>query len=195
MVRTALKKLHHTPYSIFLVLLIISALVSLSALRHNNQTMIDLRADVFAADQAGGDVNGTLNKLREYVYGHMNTDLSSGGNAIKPPIQLKYTYERLLEAQQQSAGNSQVYTDAQSYCQALIPASVSISGRGRISCVQDYVVNHGVHPTSIPTGLYEFDFVSPTWSPDFAGWSLVVTILLLLGFVWTFLFQKVLKQA
>ena len=191
MVKGLFKKIHQLPYSVFLTLFIAGLVLSVGALRHNNQTMIQLRAEVFAADQADGDVNAALNNLREYVYSHMNTDLSSGGNAIKPPIQLKYTYERLLESQQQAASNSKVYNDAQTYCQEKIPASVSISGRGRIACVQDYVVNHGVNPSSIPTGLYEFDFVSPVWSPDLAGWSLVFTALMFLGFAWTFLFQFV----
>lgn len=188
-----LAKINKVPYSVFLALFIISAFIAVGVLRHNNQTMIQLRADVYAADQAGGDVNNTLNKLREFVYGHMNTNLSSGGNAIKPPIQLKYTYERLLEAQQQKgATTSQIYTDAQNYCQGQIPAGVS--GRGRVPCVQDYVTSHGVKTTPIPTGLYQFDFISPAWSPDLAGWSLVITALMGLGFVWTFIFQYFSKR-
>lgn len=182
-------KFWRVPYRVFLALLIVSGVVAIYALRHNNQTMVKLRAEVYAADQAGGDVNGALNKLREYVYGHMNTDLSSGGNAIKPPIQLKYAYERLLDAQQQTAAanNSQIYTQAQTYCQGQVPAG--FSGRGRVPCVQDYVTSHGVKTTPIPTGLYQFDFVSPAWSPDLAGWSLAVTALMGLGFTASFLIQ------
>ena len=183
MVRKIITKLQRVPYIVFLGLFIISGIVAVYGLRHNNQTMVKLRSEVYATDQAGGDVNGALNKLREYVYGHMNTNLSSGGNAIKPPIQLKYTYERLLEAQQQTAAasNSQIYTEAQNYCQGLVPAGVS--GRGRVPCVQDYVTSHGVKTSPIPTGLYQFDFVSPTWSPDFAGWSLLITAILFLAYV------------
>ncbi|MBI2009533.1 hypothetical protein HYS84_03990 [Candidatus Saccharibacteria bacterium] len=189
MLRKIVTSLHRVPYTIFLALFIIAAIVMIYALRQNNQTMVKLRAEVYAADQADGDVNSALNKLREYVYGHMNTDLSSGGNAIKPPIQLKYTYERLLEAEQQKAieSNSKIYTDAQNYCQALMPAGTS--GRGRIPCVQDYVTSRGVKTTPIPTGLYQFDFISPTWSPDLAGWSLVVAGLMLLAAVASFLMR------
>ena len=191
-----ISKIYKVPYGVFLALFVISGIVAVYGLRHNNQTMVQLRSEVYATDQAGGDVNGALNTLREYVYGHMNTNLSSGGNAIKPPIQLKYTYERLLEAQQQTASTSsgQIYTDAQAYCQAQIPANVSISGRGRIACVQDYVTGHGVKTTPIPTGLYQFDFVSPTWSPDLAGWSLVISGLTGLGFVASFMIQFLTKR-
>jgi len=186
-VKKLLSIIHRVPYSVFLVFFIITGITAIYALRANNQTMVKLRAEVYATDQAAGDVNGALNNLREYVYGHMNTNLSSGSNAIKPPIQLKYTYERLLEAEQQTnaSSNSQIYTDAQNYCQALVPAGAS--GRGRIPCVQDYVTSRGVKTTPIPTGLYQFDFVSPTWSPDLAGWSIVFAGLALGGFSYTFL--------
>ncbi len=189
-------KVRQVPYTVFLVLFIVSAAVSIYTLRHNNQTMVKLRAGVYAADQASGDVNGALKNLREYVYGHMNTSLSSGGNAIKPPIQLKYTYERLLDAQQQkvSVSSGQIYTDAQVYCQAQIPANVSISGRGRIACVQDYVTSHGVKIPPIPTGLYQFDFISPAWSPDLAGWSLVAAALAGLGFIASFCLRLLTKR-
>lgn len=188
------KKIFKLPYGVFLVLFVISGVVAISALRHNNQTMVQLRSEVYATDQSGGDINSALNNLRKYVYGHMNTDLSSGGNAIKPPIQLKYTYERLLEAQQQTAAssNSRIYTEAQTYCQTQVPAG--FSGRGRVPCVQDYVTSHGVKTPPIPTGLYQFDFVSPSWSPDLAGWSLVVTALMGLGFASSFLIQLLTKR-
>lgn len=194
MVRKILAKFHRVPYNVFLTLFIISVIVAVGALRHNNQTMVNLRSEVYATDQSGGDVNSALNNLREYIYGHMNTNLSSGGNAIKPPIQLKYTYERLLESQQQTAAasNSQIYTEAQNYCQGQVPAG--ISGRGRVPCVQDYVTNHGVKTTPIPTGLYQFDFISPAWSPDLAGWSLVITALTGLGFIASFLIQFLTKR-
>ena len=179
--------IHRVPYSVFLVFFIITGITAIYALRANNQTMVKLRAEVYATDQAAGDVNGALNNLREYVYGHMNTNLSSGSNAIKPPIQLKYTYERLLEAEQQTnaSSSSQIYTDAQNYCQARFPAG--FSGSGRIPCVQDYVTSRGVKTTPIPTGLYQFDFISPTWSPDLAGWSTVLAGLALGGFIYIFL--------
>lgn len=194
--KNVISKLYKVPSQVFLALFVVSAIMAVYGLRHNNQTMVNLRSEVYATDQAGGDVNRALNTLRKYVYSNMNTNLSSGGNAIKPPIQLKYTYERLLETQQQTASTNsgQIYTDAQAYCQALIPANVSISGRGRIACVQDYVTSHGVKTTPIPTGLYQFDFVSPTWSPDLAGWSLVLSGLAGLGFVSSFSMQRLTKR-
>lgn len=168
----------------WLYLFIVTAIVCVLALRHNNQTMIKLREAVYTADKNNGDVNTALNNLRAYVYAHMNTDLSSGGNNIKPPIQLKYTYQRLYDAQlnQVQSANQGLYTDAENYCQSINHAYF---GTTRVPCVQNYVINHGLKQAdiNIPAGLYEFDFVSPSWSPDLAGFSLILTLVFLTAFV------------
>lgn len=170
----------------WLYLFIASSIICILALRHNNQTMVSLREKVYVADKNNGDVNTALNNLRRYVYAHMNTDLNSGNNNIKPPIQLKYTYQRLLDSEQAQlqAANSSIYVDAQNYCQAQ-PGATGLLINGSVPCVQNYVVNHGVDTTlpPIPAGLYQFDFISPAWSPDLAGFSLIASILLLIACV------------
>ncbi len=147
------------------------------ALRHNNFTALYLRDQVNIADQNNADVEGALRTLRQYVYSHMNTDLASGPNAIKPPVQLKYRYDRLVatEKARVSAINATVYTEAQKTCEAQFPSG--LSGRGRVPCIQDYVTKHGVSEQPIPEALYKFDFAPPFWSPDLAGWSLLLTAL------------------
>jgi hypothetical protein len=179
------------PAKTWLYLFVALAIVSVLALRHNNQTMVKLRDQVYVADKNNGDINGALNNLRRYVYGHMNTDLSSGNNNIKPPIQLKYTYQRLYDAQanQIQTSNQQLYTDAELYCQSINGAYF---GTTRVPCVQNYVINHGLKAANItiPAGLYDFDFASPSWSPDLAGWSLVLTGLLLIAFVIRLIYSK-----
>jgi preprotein translocase subunit SecF len=179
-----------TPTWVFLALFLISGITTIAALRHNNETMVHLRSAVYEADKSGGDINSALNNLRRFVYGHMNTNLSSGGNAIKPPIQLKYTYERLQAAEQKRAdnANSNVYTEAQIYCQQ--QNSVDFSGRNRVPCVSDYVTTHGTKAGTIPASLYQYDFVSPAWSPDLAGWSMALTAVLLVAFISSLLMDK-----
>ena len=174
----------YMPRYVFLILFVMSASISVYGLRQNNLAMVNLRDAVYEADKNDGDVNAALNDLRQYVYSHMNTNLSSGNNTIKPPIQLRYTYERLISEAEKRANDEGLYTEAANYCQGRIPASVSISGRSRISCVQDYILSHGgKRAEPVPTALYQFDFVSPTWSPDFAGWSLLLTAILFLAFI------------
>jgi hypothetical protein len=110
----------------------------------------------------------------------MNTDLAAGPNAVHPPIQLKYTYDRLVAADNARvrAVNSHLYNNAQNYCQELIPTG--FSGRYRESCINHYVTSHGAKPKPVQKSLYEFDFVAARWSPDLAGWSLITMLLLVL---------------
>jgi hypothetical protein len=159
----------------FLAIAIISTTVCVLALRANNEHMIKLREAVYSTDKDNGDVAGALTKLQAYVTTHMNTNLSTGPNAVYPPIQLKYTYDRLVQDQsaQTGAASSQLYTDAQHYCESL--NSTDFSGRNRVPCIQQYVQSHTASKVaSIPDALYKFSFQSPTWSPDLAGWSLLI---------------------
>lgn len=169
----------------FLALTIIFGTICLISLRHNNEQMIRLRDAVYAADKNNGDVAGALTNLQRYIFSHMNTSLASGPNAVHPPIQLKYTYERAEEAQQKQLQqtNSSLYNDAQHYCEQQDP--VDFSGRNRVPCIESYVLAHGAKLPPIPDALYKFDFVSAKWSPDLAGWSLVATVLAGLLFLLT----------
>jgi hypothetical protein len=175
-------KIRPVSYWYFLAAFAVSGVVCVSALRHNNLTMVRLRDQVAQADKDDGDVETALRNLREYVYAHMNTNLATG-NQVKPPIQLKYRYERLLKAEQDKAAvsSSQIYTQAQATCERLYPQS--FSGGSRVPCIQDYVTSHGVQAKTIPDALYKFDFVSPLWSPDLAGWSMVLSAVFLALFI------------
>ena len=156
------------------------ATVCVIALRANNTGMAELRQAVYVADEKGGDVENALHELRAYVGSHMNTDLDAG-KGIYPPVQLKYTYERLVQAEQErvKATNARIYTDAQKHCEAEDPNS--ILGRSRVPCIQQYIKSSGtLTAKSIPDALYKFDFVSPRWSPDLAGWSLVLSVALII---------------
>ncbi len=190
-------KLHHIlakikpiSYWYFFIAFLISGSVAIYALRQNNLHAISLRNKLLQVDKANGNTSLALNNLRKYIYSHMNTNLASGPNAIYPPIQLKYTYQRLEAAQNASVNtsNAQVYSDAEAYCQKLIPDG--FSGRGRVPCIESYVTTHGSSAQPISPALYEFDFVSPFWSPDLAGWSLLVSFLFFVLFVARFGLEK-----
>lgn len=178
----------------FLILTVVFALVFVFALRSNYTHMVKLRNDVYVADMSNDDVSGALQNLRSYVYAHMNTNLSAGNTSIYPPIQLKYTYDRLTQAaaQQATTSNTQLYTDAQTYCQQ--QDSTDFSGRNRVPCITQYVTTHGVKVPTIPDALYKFDFASPRWSPDLAGWSLVAAVISFLLFVGFWITQRVLRR-
>ncbi|MEK7594301.1 MAG: hypothetical protein AAB436_01520 [Patescibacteria group bacterium] len=179
----------------FLALALLSGIVCVFALRANNQHMIELRDAVYTADKDGSDVNKPLRELQAYVTTHMNTDLNSSGSTVYPPIQLKYTYERLQKAQKDQAGltGEQIYTAAQAYCEQ--QNSHDVSGRNRIPCIEQYVQTHTVPKgATIPDALYKFAFVAPSWSPDLAGWSMIIGILGTLLFVVSFVLSRLLRH-
>jgi len=184
------RRLHHfwtkirwiKPVYIFIVA-IICTIVSVGALRANNEHMITLRSAVYSADKNNGNTEAALQNLQAYVTSHMNTNLDSGNGTVYPPIQLKYTYQRILQSESQAAvsANAGLYTAAQTYCQQ--QDSVDFSGRNRVPCIEQYVETHDAQLPTVPAALYEFSFDSPSWSPDFAGWSLVIAVLSWIVFI------------
>jgi hypothetical protein len=177
----------------FLVLALLSGLICVFALRANNQHMVQLRNEVYTADKYNRDVQKPLRDLQAYVTRHMNTNLSAGNTSVYPPIQLKYTYERLTSSQRSEfTKNSNLYTEAQHYCEQ--QNSTDFSGHNRVPCIEQYVQSHTTSaiPT-IPDALYKFDFISPRWSPDLAGWSLLAAILSSILFVLSFAFKRLAK--
>lgn len=167
------RRLRALPAIVFVLAGIALSLVSVYALRANNQRMLELRTAVFVADEQNGDVETALRDLRTYVYAHMNTDLAASDNAIRPPIQLKYTYERLVAAEEARVAqlNERMNTQAQTVCEQRIRSGES--PRIRVACIQDYLSTNGTVERDIPEDMYKFDFASPTWSPDLAGWSMI----------------------
>lgn len=149
--------------------------VGVGALRHNFTTMVDLRNVTYEVDKNNGNVEQALQDLRAHVGGHMNTNLDDD-NGVYPPIQLKHTYERLVQAERDRVNvvNSKIYTDAQKHCEAQFPGS--FSGGPRVPCIEQYVKSNGTTARNIPDAQYKFDFVSPRWSPDIAGWSLIFAL-------------------
>lgn len=156
--------------------------------------MVELRQAVYVADKGNTDVEQALQALRAHVNGHMNTNLSKGAGAVYPPVQLKYTYERLKQAEQARVDqvNSEVYTAAQRSCEQQYPQS--FSGGPRVPCIEQYVKEHGAKVQAIPAELYRFSFASPSWSPDMAGWSLVATVLFASLAVLRFIVGRLLEE-
>ncbi len=174
----------------FLVLAFISGFITLSAYIGNSRGAKQRYEQLLAVDKAGGDVEGSLRELRSFIYMHMNTAIGSS-NGIRPPIQLKGTYDRLTSTEQTRAAgakeaNANLYTTAQQFCEKQVPTG--LSGRTRIPCITEYVTKNAQPETEqiIPDALYKYDFVSPVWSPDTAGIGMLVTAGLTLVFLYRF---------
>lgn len=184
---TRLKKLN---YWFFLAAFLITGFISIMALRQNNLTALKLRSEVLKVDKEQGDTEAALKNLRRFVHAHMNTNLA-GDTSVYPPIQLKYTFERLAAAEKARAEsqNGNTYNDAQNFCEKNFPQS--FLGAGRLPCIQNYLDSRpNVQAKPIPDSLYKFDFVSPAWSPDLAGISMIVSIFFFLLFAGLFLLDR-----
>ena len=187
------RKIHPVSYWYFLIAAIIFGIIGVFGLRQNNLNAVKLREHVSKVDEQNGDVELALRQLREYVYSHMNTDLSSG-TSIQQPVQLKFRYERLVAAEKErvNAANSKVYTEAQAVCEKKFPASSS--GGPRVPCIEEYVTTHGEKEQPIPDALYKFSFASPRWSPDLAGFSLLFSALFFVLFVLRFITERLIRH-
>ena len=188
------RKLHHLlvvlrqikSWHLVLLLVVLSA-ASAYSLRQNNLHMIELRNLVLQADKQNKDIPVALTNLRNYIATHMNTGMGERG------IYLEHSYQRAYDAAVQQAANggsasAAKYQQADKECQSLFSRTASFPAY--IQCVTDKVVALGAAADPIASikapsaDLYRFNFVSPAWSPDVAGFillALVLTAIILVG--------------
>lgn len=188
-IRTWLKRVRALKTWQLLVLLLIMVIVSATLLRLNNLGMIHRRTAVINADAKGDSeaLRKSIVELQNYVSSHMNTSLVGG-------LYLSKTYERDRDAALAAAENatnpsSSVYQQASIECRARWKGGVASFRQDYVQCVVEKVGS--LAPQSDPTaGLklpkadaYRINFVSPLWTPDIAGLSVLVCVLLILAIV------------
>jgi hypothetical protein len=140
--------------------------------------MIELRNLVAQADEQNKDIPKAVTNLRNYVASHMNTGMGDRG------IYLEHSYQRSYEAAvavatQGSAAGATIYRQADLDCQGQFPKASSFAAY--VQCMTDKVAASGIStgPITPPSSdLYRFNFVSPAWSPDVAGFTLLAAVLL-----------------
>jgi hypothetical protein len=159
-----------------------SAASGVFALRRNNLGMLEIRDKVISADSTGVDIDKSLASLQKYVSEHMNSTPPKLGN--QPALQLKSTYDRsvAVEKARVTAERDKVNADAISACEASLPTSLLSD---RANCIIEYNTARPVSERTIVPDLYRYDFVSPKWTPDIAGWSIVIGV----GFLVALLLQ------
>jgi len=181
-VKKSIKGLQRIKTWQLVVLLILVAFISATFLRLNNIGMVERRAAVIAADKEGngGIIINRLYDLQRYVNDHMNTDLGRG-------VYLESSYSRDVQTWQASQygdanPNGNIYKKAQEIC---APRFSSYSA-AYLQCTTDELAKFPAAAgpdanTNKPRQeLYIHSFASPLWSPDFAGWSLVLCAVIVL---------------
>ena len=173
------RKYRNITFIIILLFVAISFVTSLYGLRHNNMRMEELRAAVYKADEGGDkeEIAKALTDLRHHILSHMNTNLNPDNEeSSEKPIQLTYKYYRdSLKAwhdEIREAGvDNKPLNDARKVCEV---DDYVISER--LSCLikETQDIEGFPQPRPVEKIYYVYDFVSPTWSPDLAGLSLIV---------------------
>ena len=178
-VRRSIRQLQKVKTWQLAVLLVLVGFIAATFLRLNNVGMVDRRDAVLAADKAGDPAvtQARLYDLQRYVTSHMNADMGS----IYLENQYKRDSQKTIDAASGSENpESNIYKKAQEVC---APKFTHYS-QAYLQCTVDYLSSQS--PAASPTStvalpkadLYRHSFVSPVWSPDFAGWSVLVCVLL-----------------
>lgn len=138
--------------------------------------MVKLRDQVIVADEKGVGTADALAELNEYIFKHMNTQ-------VVRPIELVNTYNRqaqaVVEAAQRGSGRD-IYAEGTVACERRgIPLS-SIA-----QCITNYANQNAPSVAqkkiTLPDkSLFTYSFSSPRWTPDLAGFSLLITVVITL---------------
>jgi len=168
---------------VFLLMVIISA----TFLRLNNVAMTQRRQAVLDADKSGttNDIKQRLYDLQSYVLAHMNT--STGVFYL----QNQY-YQAADQAKESATQNSSNAVNLYKKVDDEICAPLAKANNWRwpderyTNCLSEQLAKYpssqvGSIKVNLPNpDMFRYNYSSPTWSPDLAGLSVLVTILILL---------------
>lgn len=157
-----------------LILLILFSFIAATFLRLNNVGMIERRESVISADKQGDEeiVVNRLYDLQRYVSSHMNTDLGRG-------VYLEHSYKRDVQKAYDAASvHGNIYKKAQDIC---APRYTNYS-YAYLQCTLDELKKYpSADELKLPAAdRYLHSFVSPIWSPDFAGFSVLICVVILM---------------
>ena len=187
-VRRSIGRLQRVKTWQLVVLLVLVGFVAATFLRLNNIGMDQRRAAVLAADKLGDvpTIQARLFDLQRYVSSHMNADMGS----IYLEEQYKRDSQKTIDAASNDDNpNGNIYKKAQDVC---APRFKGYS-QAYLQCTVDYLAQYA--PASSPASSvtlpkadsYRHSYAAPLWSPDFAGFSVLACVVILLAIVGRFL--------
>ena len=210
-----LKRIH-----IWQLILILIPLLFIAAtlLRFDHLKMVELRDAVFAADEAEDDaaIQSALVALQEFTVSHIvvNVVESNGIQSVilgTGPFYLEHQYLRAANAAIEAAEseivddsnpNGNIYAAVSAICKPLaIQNGWAWNSQGYLDCwtseLAKYPASDNLETNltaDVPsTELYRHNFASPVWAPTWAGWVILICILLLLVIIIRFIIWLVLK--
>ena len=194
-VKRSIKDLQRIKTWQLVILLLLASFIAATFLRLSNIGMVERRNAVLAADEAG-DETATIQRLydlQRYVSSHMNTDLGRG-------VYLEASYNRALQDWQAAQygdrnPNGNIYLKAQEVC---APRFSSYSA-AYLQCTTSELAKYS-SADALADGsgrprqeTYIYSTVSPIWSADFAGWTVVLCVVIALVIIVRLISLAILK--
>ena len=180
-VKKNIKRLQRVKTWQLLILFILMAFVAATFLRLNNIGMSQRREAVLAADKDGNEeiIQSRLYDLQRFSAEHMNSDTG--------PFYLEGQYKRDAQdavnaAKEKNDSSENINVKAEAVCKPQFTAW----SPAYVQCFADELAKYPPSPdptqnVTLPsTSLYRHDYASPLWSPDFAGVSVLVCVVILL---------------
>ena len=163
-----------------LLVLIVMLLITATFLRLNNIGMIERRNAVISADKVGNSevTQARLFDLQRYSASHMNAD----SGVVYLVEQYDRDTKKAIAAASSADGGDNINAKADATCKA------QHAGYSQ-AYVQCFAAELAKYPSgmnapdkaSLPSSeLYRHSFSSPIWSPDFAGFGMVISIVITL---------------
>lgn len=177
-----LRRLQRVKLWQLIILFILSCFVSATFLRLNNIGMIQRRDAVLTADSSGDAtiIANRLYDLQRYVTSHMNANLGKG-------VYLEATYKKDVQKAYESASvddnpNGNIYKKVQDVCAPQFSNWSLAYIQCTINELEKYPASGNlVTSVQLPRAdSYLHTYVSPVWSPDFAGWAVMISVVILI---------------
>lgn len=162
------------------IILILTVVVAATFLRMNNTGMVARRNAVTAADKSGDQaaITNRIYDLQKYSASHMNA--STGVLYLQE--QYNRDTKRALEA---SSSTSSDMARANAEAEAVCHPQFYGYSTAYLRCFVDELAKHPaaskLPEASLPNpALYRYNVISPVWSADFAGFSVVACVVIAL---------------
>lgn len=164
-----------------LVILLLAVFIAATFLRLNNIGMVQRRAAVLAADATGDQevMQNRLYDLQRYTAEHMNAN--SGVFYLEG--QYQRDVEKIIKAASDDSNpQGNIHVKADEVCRP----QFAVWSQAYVQCFTEELAKYPpsedpAQNVNLPsTNLYRHDYASPLWSADFAGWSVLVCIVLVI---------------
>lgn len=165
-----------------ILVLIVMLFLTATLLRLNNVGMVQRRNAVMAADKHGeiNDIHARIYDLQRYAAAHMNADT----NTFYLQGQYDRDSEKALKDAQAANPGSNANAEAEAVCKPQFSGYSSAYLQCFLRELEKRPTTEKLPEIKTPSpALYQYNFVSPLWSPDFAGFSVLISLLITVAIV------------